>query len=206
MKVIHFWETKESLQSYTIQELEKKFHFSYLSTIDFKDPKIKQILQEQGNRRFIEGNVSEQYIAQGKRWKEHIKQGFLAPSHIRLVDEDVGYGLFAQEDLPEGSFVGEYAGIVRENNDHTWISNYLYSYPLLDEIGRNYVIDAHSGSLTRFINHSYKPNLQATYGFVDGFFHMILLTILPIKKGTQFTYNYGKNYWYIRSQPKELEL
>lgn len=204
MKKIHFWETKETICLYSIAEVEERLKFSYLPTIRFQNRLIQKNLHQKGIKAFQEGNISEHYISQGNQWENKIKEGFIAPSLLKYIDEQVGYGLFAAEDLSQGSFIGEYAGIVRENNNHLWISDYLYSYPLQDEIGRNYVIDAHSGSLTRFINHSYQPNLQATYAYIDGFFHMILLVISPIRKGTQFTFNYGKNYWYVRSPPKEL--
>ena len=74
-----------------------------------------------------------------------------------------------------------------------------------DEDGINYVIDATNGNLTRFINHSYNPNLQPMYAFIEGFYHLIFLTIKPIKNGEQLAYNYGNNYWYLRGKPTNFK-
>ncbi len=118
----------------------------------------------------------------------------------------MGYGLFAEEEIPESFFVGEYTGIVRENNRRYFepLNNYCYEYPIPDSIGRSFVIDATHGNLTRFINHSFQPNLKAGYAFLDGFYHCIFIAIRSIAKGSQLTYNYGQTYWYIRTPPKDI--
>jgi SET domain-containing protein len=68
------------------------------------------------------------------------------------------------------------------------------------------VIDATKGNLTRFINHSIHPNLKPIHVFYEGFYHLIFLALRRIEKGTQLSYDYGKNYWYIREKPVELEI
>jgi len=59
---------------------------------------------------------------------------------------------------------------VRENNRRYFepLNNYCYEYPVPDSIGRSFVIDATQGNLTRFINHSYEPNLKPKYAFLKG--------------------------------------
>lgn len=191
-------------QLVSIKELEDSLHFHYLPQLSFKDPIQEVHLLEEGLRQAKLGQVLPEYLHNGQKWKKEIEEGFIPQVSVRWIDPEVGYGLFVEEDLEEGTFVGEYIGEVRKNDDHLFVSNYLHVYPLCDEIGRNFVIDAHKGSLTRFINHSYTPHLRATYAYVEGVYHMILVTLHPIFKGTQLTFNYGKNYWYYRSQPKEL--
>lgn len=201
---INLWEEGQPPQLVSIKELEDSLHFHYLPQLSFKDPMEEMHLLEEGLKQAKMGEVLPEHSSNGQKWKREIEEGFIPKVSVRWIGPEVGYGLFLEEDLAEGVFVGEYIGEVRKNNDHLVVSNYLYTYPLLDDIGRNFVIDAHQGCLTRFINHSYTPQLRATYAYVDGLYHMILVTLHPISKGTQLTFNYGKNYWYYRSPPKVL--
>jgi uncharacterized protein len=73
-----------------------------------------------------------------------------------------------------------------------------------DSLGRSFVIDATQGNLTRFINHSFTPNLRPVHVYYAGFYHLIFLAMQRIEKGTQLSYSYGKNYWYLRGKPAEL--
>ncbi|NGX40089.1 MAG: hypothetical protein KR126chlam1_01429 [Chlamydiae bacterium] len=188
----------------TTAQLEDKLGFTCLSELSFQSPDLKTHLLQEGKKRAETKEIDPLHLELGDKWQNQIEEGTLPSVSIRWIDQQVEYGLFAEETLEVGTFAGEYVGLVRKNNDHLSLSNYLYAYPICDEIGRNYVIDAAAGSLIRFINHSYKPNLAPHYAFVDGLYHMILLVIAPIKKGEQLTYNYGKNYWYVRSPPKEF--
>ena len=123
---------------------------------------------------------------------------------MRWIDEDVGYGLYAEEAIEAGEYVGEYTGTVRRNDRRYFepLNNYCYEYPVLDEIGRSFVIDATRGNATRFINHSFDPNLKPIHVFVEGFYHLIFIAIKRIEKGYQLAYDYGVNYWYVRNPPK----
>jgi SET domain-containing protein len=108
--------------------------------------------------------------------------------------------------LQKGIYIGEYTGVVRENRRVYFapLNNYCYEYPVPDGIGKNYVIDATKGNFTRFINHSYEPNLKPVYAFLDGFYHLIFLSLRVIQKGEQLCYDYGRHYWVIRPVPEEL--
>lgn len=121
-------------------------------------------------------------------------------------NDDVGYGLYAEQAIEKDSYLGEYTGIVRKNDRRYLepLNNYCYEYPIQDEIGRNYVIDATSGNATRFINHSSSPNLKPVYAFIDGFYHLIFLALDRIERGTQLSYDYGTNYWYLRNPPLSI--
>ena len=150
------------------------------------------------------GMIPKERIALGAQFEKEINEGLIASSAVHFIDEAVGFGLFATGPLPKGAFVGEYVGRVRQNNRHGEMNNYLYSYPQVDNIGRNYVIDAKEGNLIRFVNHSERPNLISKYAFLDGFYHLILITLKEIHIDEQFTYNYGKKYWIVRESPKPL--
>ncbi len=190
-------ELKQESKTVLYDDRGKKLEFEYLPKLSFQTPELKKLLRK-------DSGVDPSHVALGKKWKKAIEAGDHPKVSIRWMDEKVGHGLFAEEDLPEGSYVGEYVGEVRRNDNRLFISDYLYAYPVCDEIGRNYVIDAFAGNIIRFVNHSYTPNLKPQYVFFDGYYHMILLAMTPIKKGTQLMYNYGKQYWYVRTPPKFL--
>ena len=142
----------------------------------------------------------------GKQYIQLIKAGYLPEVSIHDLGKKIGYGLYAEQEIPTKTYVGEYTGIVRKDNQRyfTPMNNYCYEYPVPDEIDRSHVIDATCGNLTRFINHSYKPNLKPIHVFYGGYYHLIFISLRLIKKGEQLCYNYGRQYWYVRQPPAEL--
>ncbi len=185
----------------TLSELESLLNFHYLPHLKV-NPEEK--ILEKGIEKWEKGAVLPEHILNGILCKDEILSAFLPQASVRWCNDQIGWGLFAEEDLDEGVFAGEYTGYVRKNDEHHCLNNYLYRYPVPDSIGRDYVIDATTGNLMRFVNHSSKPNLKTQYAFLDGFYHLIFLTLRPIKQGEQFAFDYGQNYWYVRSTPKEL--
>ncbi|NGX44968.1 MAG: hypothetical protein K940chlam2_00108 [Chlamydiae bacterium] len=172
--------------------------------LEFENESERLALYAEAVAHYEAGSIPKERIDLGKKFKELITQGYIVKNSVRFLGEEIGDGFFANEPLEEGAFVGEYVGCVRQNNRHGEMNNYLYSYPQTDEIGRNYVIDAENGSHTRLINHSFQPNLIAKYAFVDGYYHLILLTLREIQVDEQLAYNYGKKYWIVREPPKPL--
>ena len=188
---------------YSINRIQKKLGFTYISQIEFEQEEKKAEVKALGLEKAEQNNVSSQALKLGMDHKDKILKGFIWPSSIRFIGERVEYGLFAEKDIVEGDYIGEYVGVVREN-DRRDLNNYLYEYPVPDYIGRSHVIDASSGGFSRFINHSFNPNLKPLYAFFDGFYHLIFIAIKPVKKGEQLFYDYGKNYWYLRGFPEEI--
>lgn len=177
--------------------LEKRIGFRYVQFLEFKSKIVHDAVIERSAPKPEE-------LALGEKYKEAICLGATVPASIRYISPQVGYGLFAEADIYPGTFVGEYTGVVRENNDHLTMNNYLYRYPVLDDIGRDFVIDAKEGNLTRFINHSETPNCITGYAFCCGLYHLILTAHSPIPAGTQLTFDYGKKYWRIRGKPADI--
>lgn len=187
-----------------IEDLQKQLQFTYLDHLEIQCAEEKEKILQDGWRHEKEKKISDERIHHGIQFKQQIESCLTAKVSVRWISEDVGHGLFAEEDLKENSYIGEYVGFIRKNNEHGQFNHYLFSYPVLDNIERNYVIDAFCGNLIRFANHSFQPNAKATYAYFSGLYHLILLTLKPILKGEQITYNYGKNYWYLRGTPTTL--
>jgi SET domain-containing protein len=165
--------------------------------LEFDDPEILV--------RMANTPPSKEAVSVGRKFATEIETGSAPKGEVRQINDRLGFGFFVAEDLAKGAFVGEYAGIVRTNNRHDGLNDYLYQYPVLDDIGRNYVIDAESKSNhARFINHSWTPNIQPLVAYLLGIYHVIFTAIRDIPYGTQLSYNYGESYWYLREPPEPL--
>jgi hypothetical protein len=195
-------------QFYTIQELETHLQFKYLPLIAFEAPSQEQEIRIRGLEKWRANEIALESQELGKQFIQHIESEYIPDVSIRWIDDLIGYGLFAEEEIHSGSYVGEYTGIVRRNDLRRYfgpLNNYCYEYPVPDEIGKSFVIDATQGNLTRFINHSFTPNLKPIHVFYDGFYHLIFLAIHRIEKGVQLSYDYGQNYWHLRHLPRQLQ-
>lgn len=201
MEIVFLKDGGSPISCCSISELEAALNFRYLPRLETQP---EERILEKGLEKFGRGEVLPEHLENGERFRAQIEGAVIAEASVRFCGDKIGYGLFAEEDVEEGAFVGEYTGLVRKNNDHSLANGYLFRYPVADPIGRDYTIDAIQGNLTRFINHSFTPNLDKKYAFVAGFYHAIFIANQPIKKGAQFSFDYGANYWYVRQAPATI--
>lgn len=189
-----------------IQSLEKRYHFQFLPAIAFECEESRMDIFDRGMLEWKNGRIQKMAISLGKKYRSLIEANYFAPSRIKWMGRRVGYGLFATEKNKKGQLIGEYAGIVRRNDRRYFepLNHYCFEYPIPDSVGRSHVIDATKGNLARFINHSSHPNLKPVHVFIDGFFHVVLISIRDIEAGEHLAYDYGANYWYVRSPPVEI--
>lgn len=136
-------------------------------------------------------------------YKKKLIRKDLAKVYVKWIDPVFEYGLFADEDLEEKSFIGEYAGIFkRVYRKKPDINGYCFHYPTRFFSFQYHVIDAlKEGNLMRFINHSESPNVQPIWLNHKGLLRLVFIAKRPIKKGEQLFFNYGKDYW--RKRKKE---
>jgi hypothetical protein len=81
---------------------------------------------------------------------------------------------------------------------------YLMRYP-----GDGLHVSARTtGSLMRFINHGdgAAENVNVFPSFIDGAFHMCVVTVAPVVEGTQLLLDYGPSYWAARPETDEVRL
>lgn len=196
----------EEKSFHTIQQLEALLNFRFLPQIAFESREDRQEILCKGLDKFRANQVSLEAQQLGASHIHNIEAAYLPHVSLRFLSGQVGHGLFAEEEICSGDYAGEYTGVVRKNDRRYTepLNNYCYEYPVADSIGRNYVIDATQGNLTRFINHSEAPNLRPIHVFYEGFYHLIFIALCRIEKGTQLSYDYGRNYWYLRSPPCTL--
>lgn len=112
---------------------------------------------------------------------------------VREVDRNnVGLGLFADEEIDTGAFVGEYMG---EYGEYDKKVRYEYAVRL----GEGIIIDASAaGNAMRFANHSCDPNARMNKKFdpETGFERAGLYALKHISKGDEITFKYGDKLWF----------
>lgn len=137
-------------------------------------------------------------------YKNEVVSGKIGPLYIKWIDSTLGYGVFAEEGIPYGAFVGEYSGLVRRlYRRHSDQNPYCFHYPTKFWSLKYYIIDSFKeGNLTRFINHSHHPNLEPICLVDRGLLHQVFIASRPIRKGEQLTFDYGKDFWEKRNPVK----
>ncbi|XP_036449709.1 uncharacterized protein LOC118823944 isoform X2 [Colossoma macropomum] len=107
----------------------------------------------------------------------------------RFINAVKGYGVFATAVIPEGSFIVEYRGVLREAGQCTPDP---YSYYFIHNNTR-YCIDASvdDGSLGRLVNDDSNPNSRMKIISVSQVPHLCLFALRDIQPGEEITYDYG---------------
>jgi len=145
-------------------------------------------------------------IWMGIYFDKEISNALHPPISIRYVDQEVGYGVFSDKKIPPCCYVGEYTGIIQARKPKQLKEkNHCVRYTTW-EGRKNYAIDAEQkGNLTRFINHSSKPNLGLQSVYWRGISRMIFVALREIREGGQLTFDYGPLFWKHNAKiPKEF--
>ncbi|XP_025196702.1 uncharacterized protein LOC112595635 [Melanaphis sacchari] len=105
-----------------------------------------------------------------------------------------GYGVFALEDIPSGTFVDEYIGEVIDQNEmikRMKLKKYMFNNYMV-QLKHDEIIDAtRKGNITRFINHSCEPNCVAEKWNVLGESRMGFFSKQFVRKGEEITFDYS---------------
>lgn len=186
----------------TVAEFEQKFNFTYCPFLTF--PSYESLKAVARNCPYILRShyLAEENYAWGQLYRQAIRQGLMADVYVKWVDEQLGYGLFAAAELPAGTFVGEYTGLVRPlSRLHPDHNGYSLHYPTKWWSWNYFVVDGlHQGNLTRFINHSDQPNLQPLCAIEHRLLRQIFVTRHAVLKDAQLTFDYGSDYWQRRQK------
>jgi SET domain-containing protein len=143
----------------------------------------------------------------GVYFDKEIQQGAHPLVSIEFMDPEVGFGVFSMQRIPSCAYVGEYTGVVKART-RKYVRNKVYCvrYGAWKLGGKKFIIDAEKqGNFTRFINHSFNPNLSLQSVYWRGMFRMIFIALREIEEGEQLTFNYGPLFWKESRQiPKNL--
>jgi hypothetical protein len=195
---------------HSFKELEKKIFSTPQERRDF----FTQLGVEYLNKHIIDyapvlendPRTSEKYLSDvencdllTKLYAADIAKQTLMPMSIRWIGEEIGHGVFAEEDLQKDGFVGIYGGEVRdrllvEGKDYAW------AYPGETLEGGRITLDgALKGNELRLINDGIDPNCIVKYIIgLDNLWHICYIAAKDIKKGEQLLISYGPAYWDTR--------
>ncbi|MBQ8498768.1 SET domain-containing protein-lysine N-methyltransferase [Chlamydia sp.] len=195
-----------SANPYPVARAEKLLQFSFLPQLAFQDPRTEKRIQQLCLREEKSFKISSLAKWLGQLHKQQLRAPKHPPTAICWINSYVGYGVFAREFIPAWSYIGEYTGILRRRQA-LWLdeNDYCFRYPVPRYALRYFTIDSEThGNITRFINHSDNPNLEATGAFENGLFHIIIRAIKDILPGDELCYDYGPLYWKHRKKREEF--
>lgn len=182
---------------YSAAEFKEITGVTYLTHLEFENLTTFRRIQRQS--RFALGNpdISPSIKWLGTFFDKELMYGFVNDVVIRWIDDAIGYGVFAGRNFSPGEYIGEYTGIVKKSHFFAQnINEYCFHYPVDNYFINVHTIDAkYKGNETRFMNHHNQPNCEAFGCFHDHLMHICIRTAQNIEKGTELTYDYGKDWW-----------
>ncbi|PIS00252.1 MAG: hypothetical protein COT84_08590 [Chlamydiae bacterium CG10_big_fil_rev_8_21_14_0_10_35_9] len=190
---------KENVRSnVSIEEFEQMMGITYLPNLEVSSFSHLRKLMKLTKRAQKNEQITSQEKWLGAYFSPEIYYDMNPAVTVKWIDPLKGWGLFATQDLRKKQWIGEYTGVLRPSNLKKDQKNaYCFEYAF-----SNFTIDAKDkGNLTRFINHSYTPNLTPYLCFQGQMLHIVFLTNAFIPKGTELSYDYGPDYWRKREKP-----
>lgn len=137
------------------------------------------------------------------KYGDLIRKSFVAPCQIAYLGTGLNHGLFAAEKMEKDAFLAEYTGKVRIAGRHKrmkdklrgYSTDYSWTFPV-KRGWRHLELDGRlQGNETRFINHSFSPNVRMEHCLIDKQWVLFLLAEKDINSGDQICVNYGEEYW-----------
>lgn len=181
---------------YSVELLQKVFGIRYLPYLRFTNYEVLQHMMSQCPF-ILRTCIGKENRLLAEKYHHEISTGYVANSVIKYIDDHIGYGLFAGEDMAPNTYVGEYTGLVRRlYRSHPDHNPYCFHYLTRFWSVQYYVIDAFwQGNEMRFINHSAEPNLNPICLVDRHLLHTAFVTNQAIKAGTELTFDYGPDFW-----------
>ena len=192
-------------ETISLKDFEKKFAISYFSQLEFQNDSCYRALIRKVMRYDRRGFLDLEQKWLGAYFKKELAAQTAPLVCLRWINSEVGWGVFAERDLKPLELIGEYTGVVRKRKRKDQKNSYCFEVAVAKGESTRYVIDAESqGNLSRFLNHSARPNLSSALALIDGFPHVIFYTKRFIAQGEQLCYDYGPDYWKKRVAPQEF--
>lgn len=194
-----------------LKEFAQIMDIEYLPQIQFASSKTQTIIEKRCKKAYEKRRFGQRQLWMGYFYAREIETGSIPDITIAWIDDVMGYGVWANCDIPAFTYIGEYTGVLRrpyffKDRKNYYCFNYYITMNYWEQnLWAPYLIDARdAGNFTRYINHSCNPNLDMASAFHGGFLHIIFFAKTFIPKGTQLGYDYGPIYWEKRAKPLAL--
>lgn len=189
----------------SLPEIENNLGILYVPQLDFQKQTDFFWISRKIARFHERGGLDRKQLWLGAYFQKEILTPAIPLVYLRWMDDAIGWGVFAMQDLKPMTYIGEYAGQVRRKCRSDSKNAYCFQYSIISGEPTRFTIDARNqGGLSRFINHSGTPNLASALATCQNLSHIILFTIRSIRQGEQLCYDYGPDYWAKRCKPKVL--
>lgn len=193
------------LQTISLESFQSFFGVKYTPRLIVETPNLEMKIQEQIQNLYKKSELTVQQLWFGKYFKNEILSGFIPDVVIRYIDNQLGWGVFANRNFQKMDYIALYSGILRKSRRSDKTNAYCFEYTLTNGMKTPYTIDAEeTGGVARFLNHSLKPNLQSSLATLDFMNYILLIANRPIQKGEQLCYDYGEDYWKYRESPIQI--
>jgi uncharacterized protein len=180
-----------------LAEFEKLMAITYLPALELESDEVRSLCTRALLRAKIE--VRQKWF--GHFYAKEMERAAFPDVLVKWIDPTLGYGLFAEVEIPARTFVGEYTGMVRRRLKSDRTNNYCFDYAVIPGKKGPFIIDAkEKGNLSRFVNHSSEGNLEPLSLFHGGIVHIVLHTRRKVRAGEQLCYDYGEEYWKKKEQ------
>lgn len=178
------------------EAIANRFKIDYIDTLEY-DPKVNlEWIRKKSEKKLLRKDFLLTNQWNRALFQEEMKKGLIPNLSIRFVSPLKGFGLFAEEMIAECTFIGEYVGIVKKRIKKLDRDNdYIFEYSI-GSFDTGYVIDAEEkGNHTRFINHSYEPNVTSRWIVINYLPRVVYFANRRIEKGEELLLDYGPYYW-----------
>lgn len=146
--------------------------------------------QSTTNYQHIDSNIG---VEKQKKYRLNSDSIYFSSSfRLKLIRSQIsGYGIITKQAIKKDSFIIEYVGEIISNKER----NRRFSDNLENEyffkLTNKLVIDSRNyGNLSRFINHSCRPNCYSMYFYRDGYKCIGYYALINIRKNTELTIDY----------------
>lgn len=193
---------KGELVASTPREYEEVLQIHYIPHLIFDNFSVLQKVLSQCAKAAKKEEILTIQRWMGCYYQQEIRNALLPKVSVHWIDEKIGFGLFADENFPAKSYIGQYTGRLRKRRGRRDNKNsYLFEY-LIGNERTPFTIDAQDdGNYCRFINHSKNGNCEPLVVYHDGMMKVIIHAKGKIQKGEEITYDYGDKYWSKREAP-----
>jgi hypothetical protein len=192
-----------TLSIHSPKEFESAFHIGYLPVLKCIDGNTHTKVEKRCAKALKKEWITPRQKWLGTYYSQSMRNEVHLDLTIQWIDAKIGYGVWTNRDIPEHAYIGEYTGILRKRAFWgRWKNKYCFDYDIGEGRKSSYVIDAQDfANHTRFINHSFEPNVEPASVYCDGLLHVIIYAHRAIAAGTQLCYDYGDDYWKKRDTP-----